>query len=212
MGKKGRRIRGLASTVAATQLAVAAAWGGGSSSTVDTGAFYPNQSYNWMYSANNIAMKVEGCVWATTDDNEDVGCMEDESGDGTTYWYQMAMCRRAQVAYSVYSTESGSASCSSSNFRGTVSYCWTTAREGDFCFRLRPASILTSSHLNSLPSPVSHTRRTCRICLFNGNIRRVLAHELRRSWGRAHVRTGEQWLLPLSGLRLGWILHNRRIQ
>jgi len=81
--------------------------------------FYQNSQYDWMYGSSNIAMKVEGCVWATTDDNEDVGCMEDESGDGTTYWYQMAMCRRAQVAYSVYATDSGSASCASGNFKGT---------------------------------------------------------------------------------------------
>lgn len=81
--------------------------------------FYQNSQYDWMYGSSNIAMKVEGCVWSTTDDNEDVGCMEDESGDGTTYWYQMAMCRRAQVAYSVYATDSGSASCGSGNFKGT---------------------------------------------------------------------------------------------
>jgi len=35
------------------------------------------------------------------------------------YWYQMAMCRRAQVAYSVYATDSGSASCGTGNFKGT---------------------------------------------------------------------------------------------
>merc|ERR1712238_126420 len=76
---------------------------------------------DWLYGSSNIAMKVEGCVWSTTDDNEDVACMEDESGDGTTYWYQMAMCRRAQVAYSVYATDSGSATCASGQFKGTVS-------------------------------------------------------------------------------------------
>lgn len=113
----GRRTR-LGGTIAATKLALAAAWGS-SGNDYDAGMFYQNESYDWMYSASNIAMKVEGCVWATTDDNEDMGCMEDESGDGTTYWYQMAMCRRAQVAYSVYASDSGSASCGSSNFKGT---------------------------------------------------------------------------------------------
>lgn len=83
--------------------------------------YYQNGSYDWMNSATNIAMKIEGCVWSTTDYNEDMGCMEDSSQDGTTYWYQMAMCRRAQVAYSLYATESGSSSCSNSNFVGTVS-------------------------------------------------------------------------------------------
>jgi len=112
----GRRIR-LAGSIAASKLALTAAWGSSESSS--TGMFYQNEEYDWMYSSSNIAMKVEGCVWATTDDNEDVGCMEDESGDGTTYWYQMAMCRRAQVAFSVYSTDSGSTSCGSSHFKGT---------------------------------------------------------------------------------------------
>lgn len=115
----GRRIR-LAGTIAATRAAfTVAAWGGSSSSSSNAGLYYPNSEYDWLYSSSNIAMKVEGCVWSTTDDNEDVGCMADESGDGTTYWYQMAMCRRAQVAYSVYATDSGSASCSSGNFKGT---------------------------------------------------------------------------------------------
>ncbi len=116
----GRRIR-LAGTIAASKLALTVAWGGGSSSSSEASMFYQNAAHDWLYTSNNIAMKVEGCVWATTDDNEDVGCMEDESGDGTTYWYQMAMCRRAQVAYSVYATGSGSASCSSGNYKGTVS-------------------------------------------------------------------------------------------
>lgn len=109
----------LAGSIAAAQVALTAAWGSSKSNTdTDTSAFYQNESFDWLYGSKNIAMKVEGCVWATTDDNEDVGCMEDESGDGTTYWYQMAMCRRAQVAYSVYATD-GSASCSSGNFKGT---------------------------------------------------------------------------------------------
>ena len=116
----GRRLR-LAGTIAASRLALISAWGYSLSSSVNKNAFYPNAQSDWLYSSNNIAMKVEGCVWATTDDNEDVGCMEDESGDGTTYWYQMSMCRRAQVAFSVYATDSGSASCSSGNYKGTVS-------------------------------------------------------------------------------------------
>lgn len=117
----GRRLC-LLSLVTAYTLVPAEAWGSSSSSsTSGTAKFYANERSNWMFGANNIAMKVEGCVWATTDDNEDLGCMNDASGDGTTYWYQMAMCRRAQVAYSVYATTSGSSSCSSGNFKGTVS-------------------------------------------------------------------------------------------
>ena len=110
----------LACSIAASQLALTTAWGGSSESS-SVGIYYQNESYEWLYGSKNIAMKVEGCVWATTDDNEDVACMEDESGDGTTYWYQMAMCRRAQVAYSVFATDSGSANCGSSHFKGTVS-------------------------------------------------------------------------------------------
>ena len=99
----GRRIR-LAGTIAASKLAMAAAWGSSSSSSGKE-LYYPNEQLTWMYDSTTIAMKVEGCVWSTTDDNEDVGCMADASGDGTTYWYQMAMCKRAQVAYSVYATD-----------------------------------------------------------------------------------------------------------
>ena len=111
----------VAAVATAARITQTLAWGGGNSRTYSTGLYYPNESYDWMYSANNIAMKVEGCVWSTTDDNEDMGCMEDDSGDGTTYWYQMAMCRRAQVAYSVYATDSGSANCNGGNFKGSVS-------------------------------------------------------------------------------------------
>lgn len=112
-------MRLIGTIAAASHLTIQTAAWGNSNGEQTTGMFYPNESYDWMYSSSNIGMQVEGCVWATTDDNEDVGCMEDESGDGTTYWYQMAMCRRAQVAYSVYATSSGSASCSSSTFKGT---------------------------------------------------------------------------------------------
>lgn len=105
-----------------------------SSSYSETSKYYSNMSYDWMSTATNIAMKVEGCIWSTTDDNEDMGCMEDGSSDGTTYWYQMAMCRRAQVAFSVYATDSGSSSCSGGNFKGTVS-CHGERATGNLCVR-----------------------------------------------------------------------------
>jgi hypothetical protein len=111
----------LAGTIAVSKLALAVAWGSSGSSSTDPAMFYPNEQYSWMYDSTTIAMRVEGCVWATTDDNEDVGCMQNGSSDGTTYWYQMAMCRRAQVAYSVYATDSSSATCTSGTFKGTVS-------------------------------------------------------------------------------------------
>lgn len=111
----------LAGTIAVSKLALTVAWGSSGSSSTDPAMYYPNEQYSWMYDSATIAMRVEGCVWATTDDNEDVGCMQDGSSDGTTYWYQMAMCRRAQVAYSVYATDSSSATCTSGTFKGTVS-------------------------------------------------------------------------------------------
>jgi len=70
-------------------------------------------------------MQLEGCMWGYVsgdDEDGDSGCMEDESEDGTTYWYQMANCRRAQAVFSMYATDSGSsASCSSSAFKESVS-------------------------------------------------------------------------------------------
>ena len=74
----------------------------------------------WLYESKSIAMEVQGCIWGYVSDNEEAGCMEDESEDGTTYWYQMANCRRAQVAYSLHASSSGSGTCSSSNFVESV--------------------------------------------------------------------------------------------
>jgi hypothetical protein len=51
-----------------------------------------------------------------------MGCMQDSSQDGTTYWYMMANCRRAQVAYSLYaSSNAGGTKCTSGNFKESVS-------------------------------------------------------------------------------------------
>lgn len=72
---------------------------------------------DWMYESSSIAMKYEGCVWGYVDDRENMGCMADESEDGTSMWYMMANCRRAQVAYSVYSTTSGSSNCKKGQFK-----------------------------------------------------------------------------------------------
>jgi len=62
-------------------------------------------SRNYLSSSSSVAIQVEGCVWSNVDINnaDNMGCMEGESEDGTTLWYQMANCKRAQVAYSVYS-------------------------------------------------------------------------------------------------------------
>jgi len=115
----GRRTGGLAllGSVVATQFSRAAAWGSSSNNAGDS-KFYSNSLNEWSQS-NHIAMKVEGCSWADTDYSENVGCRADDSGDGTQYWYQMANCKRAQVAYSVYASNSGSTSCGSGDYKGT---------------------------------------------------------------------------------------------
>jgi len=175
----------LAGTIAVSKLALAVAWGSSGSSSTDPAMYYPNEQYSWMYDSATIAMRVEGCVWATTDDNEDVGCMQDGSSDGTTYWYQMAMCRRAQVAYSVYATDSSSATCTSGTFKGTVSnnlcddtwlvlnvlFCvWCTICQATFPPPIPHPPCFTTTCL------VCDSRWTCRICLSHGNIRSILSH------------------------------------
>lgn len=90
----------------------------GSSNYYDSSVFGMSMQRDWMYDSGSINMKYEGCVWGYVDDRETMGCMEDESGDGTTYWYMMANCRRAQVAYSLYaSNNSGGTSCKGSTWQ-----------------------------------------------------------------------------------------------
>jgi hypothetical protein len=96
-----------------------AGWGGGSSST-DYSSFGDALSRDWLYDGSYISIKVEGCVWGYVYDNEEAGCLEDSSEDGTTYWYQMANCRRAQVAFSLYASGSKD-NCHSGNYKETVS-------------------------------------------------------------------------------------------
>lgn len=76
------------------------AWGGGGE--VDTSIYGDSLSRDWLTDGSTISMKLEGCMWAVTESNEDMGCMEDSSNDGTEYWYMMANCRRAQVVYNLY--------------------------------------------------------------------------------------------------------------
>jgi hypothetical protein len=84
----------------------------GSSNYYDSSVFGMSMQRDWMYESGSINMKYEGCVWGYVSDRENMGCMADESGDGTTYWYMMANCRRAQVAYSLYaSSNTGGTSC-----------------------------------------------------------------------------------------------------
>jgi hypothetical protein len=78
----------------------AQAWGSGGS--VDTSIYGDAQNREWLTDGSTISLKLEGCVWGVTENNEDMGCMEESSNDGTEYWYQMANCRRAQVVYNLY--------------------------------------------------------------------------------------------------------------
>ena len=104
------------------QLQFAHAWGSSSSNSGETVySLYGNGfTRDWLYDSSSIAFKVEGCAWGLVEDSEEVGCLQDESEDGTTNWYMMANCRRPQVIYSVYASSSGSASCNDNNFVGSV--------------------------------------------------------------------------------------------
>lgn len=100
---------------------VSAGWGSDSDESI-----YGNSlSRDWLYNSNAISLQLQGCMWGYVDNNEDEdsGCMEQSSEDGTTYWYQMANCRRAQAVFALYAANSGnSASCSSSTFKESVSH------------------------------------------------------------------------------------------
>lgn len=86
----------------------------------DYGSSVFSMQRDWLYDSSSIGLQVEGCVWGYVgEDNEDMGCMENESEDGTSMWYMMANCRRAQVAYSVYASSSGSTSCNNNDFKET---------------------------------------------------------------------------------------------
>jgi hypothetical protein len=95
--------------------------GKSSTSSYDTGVYGANLRRDYLTSSNSISIVVEGCVWGyTADSNQaNMGCLENSSNDGTTLWYKMANCRRAQVAYSIYAS-SGSTSCNDKEYKETV--------------------------------------------------------------------------------------------
>jgi hypothetical protein len=94
------------------------------------GMYQQSGKTTWMANSNSLSYQVKGCVWAVTEANEDYGCMADSSSDGTYSWYQMANCRRAQVAYNVYGSSKSSTSCNSANFKESVR---TRKKSADFC-------------------------------------------------------------------------------
>lgn len=94
-------------------------WQNSDNNEYDSVKFGASVNRDWLYSSNSIGMKLEGCILGyNTADREDAGCPEDESEDGTTYWYQMANCLRPQAVFSLYNSDS----CGSSNFKESVSY------------------------------------------------------------------------------------------
>jgi hypothetical protein len=107
-------------------LPVHAGWGWGSSNSnsegMDESAYGNSFTRSWLSNAKGLSFKVEGCAWANAADSEEVGCLQDESEDGTTNWYMMANCKRPQVVFSVFASDSSSSpSCNSGNFVGSVS-------------------------------------------------------------------------------------------
>lgn len=100
------------------QLQIAAGgWGGGNDDGIP--AFYSaaERRSEWMESASKLNIDVIGCAWGNVEGGEDAAddfaCRENESEDGTYYWYQMANCRRAQVVYNIYD----GGSCSATTFK-----------------------------------------------------------------------------------------------
>ena len=93
-----------------------------SSSEYDTLRYGSSMDRDWLYNAGSISLKLEGCILGyNTADSEDAGCPENDSEDGTVYWYQMANCLRPQAVFSLYASDSSSTSCSSSTFKESVS-------------------------------------------------------------------------------------------
>jgi hypothetical protein len=91
-------------------------WGGSSN---DLSPYSNNYYRDWLEDGSTISMKIHGCVDSFVSDGENAACMEQSSEDGTTYWYMMSNCKRANVAYSLYSANN----CNNGNFRETVRFC-----------------------------------------------------------------------------------------
>jgi hypothetical protein len=91
---------------------------GSSSRYQGNGLYQQSGKMTWMSQSSSFSFEYLGCVWAVTEDNEDWGCLANGSSDGTSSWYMMANCRRAQVAYNVYASSSSYGTrCQSGNFK-----------------------------------------------------------------------------------------------
>ena len=95
----------------------------------NSGNAYTPQSYSdglysqshrkyWIETKKNLRIHYQGCRWAYTSSGNQ-GCREDESEDGTEYWYQMANCRRAQVVFSLYGSNGHTEQCHKKSFLDT---------------------------------------------------------------------------------------------
>lgn len=116
----GSRSNSMLKLIILSAIAVqASAWGSSSDSGYDVSMYGNALERDWLYDSSGMSIQLEGCVWGYVDDNEESGCMEDSSEDGTSYWYQMANCRRAQAVFSVYASSSSHASCNNANFKET---------------------------------------------------------------------------------------------
>lgn len=91
-------------------------------------------SRDWLYNSGSISMKLEGCILGyNTADSEEAGCPENDSEDGTIYWYQMANCLRPQAVFSLYASDSSSTSCNAGTFKESFV---TTFGFGEFIYYL----------------------------------------------------------------------------
>jgi len=86
--------------------------------TYEDGLYSQSHRKYWIETKKNLRLHYLGCRWSHTSAGSE-GCREDESEDGTVYWYQMANCRRAQVVYSLYGSDGSSESCQKHSFLDT---------------------------------------------------------------------------------------------
>ena len=100
-------------------LAVGWEWGSGTSET-DYTNFANSFNRDWLADGSAVSVKLEGCVWGYAYDSEEAGCLAKSSQDGTSSWYMMSNCRRAQAGFSLYASGT-SGNCNSGNFKESVS-------------------------------------------------------------------------------------------
>jgi len=97
-------------------------WSSSSSGYNYDPSLYSQGGYiGWMNSFTSMKMSIHGCVYSQVNDLDDLSCIEKGSEDGTYYWYQMVNCRRAQVAFTIYASDSSTAQCKKDYYIETFS-------------------------------------------------------------------------------------------